>query len=193
MEVMVMFNVSTDLDVANGAHGHIVDIVLDLREELSNIPSNTIELQYPPIYVLVAMIRTKAVALDSLATGVLPITSLAKTFSVVTASGNKITVAREQLPVTPAYAFTNYRSQAQTIEYCIVDLGTPPTGKLTPFNAYVALSRSRGRNSIRLLRDFDERLFTHHPSEYLRLEDERLGILDLRTKETWLSSRNAPI
>jgi len=137
------------------------------------------------------MIRTKAVALQSLATGVLPITPLVKTFSVVTASGNKITVAREQLPVTPAYAFTDYRSQAQTIEHCIVDLGTPPTGKLTPFNAYVALSRSRGRNSIRLLRDFDERLFTHHPSEYLRLEDERLGILDRRTKEMWTSSRNA--
>ena len=26
MEVMVRFNISTDLDVANGAHGHIVDI-----------------------------------------------------------------------------------------------------------------------------------------------------------------------
>jgi len=191
MEVMVTFNVSTDLDVANGARGHIVDIVLDPREELSNIPSNSIELQYSPIYVLVAMIRTKAVALQSLATGVLPITPLVKTFSVVTASGNKITVAREQLPVTPAYAFTDYRSQAQTIEHCIVDLGMPPTGKLTPFNAYVALSRSRGRNSIRLLRDFDERLFTRHPSEYLRLEDERLGILDRRTKEMWTSSRNA--
>ena len=30
MEVMVMFNVSMDLDVANGACGHIVDIVLDV-------------------------------------------------------------------------------------------------------------------------------------------------------------------
>ena len=31
MEVMVTFNVSTDLDMANGAWGHIVDIVLDVR------------------------------------------------------------------------------------------------------------------------------------------------------------------
>ena len=31
MEVMVTFNVSTDFDMANGAWGHIVDIVLDER------------------------------------------------------------------------------------------------------------------------------------------------------------------
>jgi len=56
-------------------------------------------------------------------------------FSVVTANGNKITATR-QLPDTPAYAFTDYRSQAQTIgDHCIVDLATPPIGKLTPFNA----------------------------------------------------------
>ncbi|KIM56878.1 hypothetical protein SCLCIDRAFT_131593, partial [Scleroderma citrinum Foug A] len=40
---------------------------------------------------------------------------------------------------------------------------TTPRGQLTPFNAYVALSRSRSRVGIRLLQDFDERLFTHHP------------------------------
>ena len=33
MEVMVTFNVSTNLDLVNGARGHIVDIVLDEREK----------------------------------------------------------------------------------------------------------------------------------------------------------------
>jgi len=185
MEVMVTFNVSTDLDVANGARGHIVDIVLDAREHISMEPSQTIQLQYPPVYVLVRMARTKADALEGLESGVLPITPLSKTFSMTTARGKKITVTRQQLPVTPAYTFTNYRSQAQTINYCIIDLGTPPTGQLTPFNAYVTLSRSRGRDSIRLLRDFDERLFTHHPSEYLRIEDDRLDELDRSTRAKW--------
>ena len=140
MEVMVTFNVSTDLDVANGARGHIVDIVLDAREHISMEPSQTIQLQYPPVYVLVRMARTKVDALEGLESGVLPITPLSKTFSVTTARGKKITVTRQQLPVTPAYAFTDYCSQAQTINYCIIDLGMPPTGQLTPFNAYVALS-----------------------------------------------------
>ncbi|KAG8214150.1 hypothetical protein J3R82DRAFT_10916 [Butyriboletus roseoflavus] len=47
-------------------------------------------------------------------------------------------------------------------------------GALTPFNISVALSRCRGRDTIRLLRDFDDKLLTSHPSEYLRTEDERL-------------------
>ena len=33
MEVMVMFNISMDLDMENGAWGYIVDIVLDEHEE----------------------------------------------------------------------------------------------------------------------------------------------------------------
>ncbi|KAJ8586619.1 hypothetical protein M405DRAFT_743303, partial [Rhizopogon salebrosus TDB-379] len=44
-----------------------------------------------------------------------------------------------------AYSFTDYRSQCQTISHTIIDIGTPPTGGLTPFNVYVALSRSHER------------------------------------------------
>jgi hypothetical protein len=63
----------------------------------------------------------------------------------------------------------------------IVDLAKPPSGNLTAFNAYVALSRSRGRSTIRLLRPFDEKLFTIHPSEELRKEDQRLAVLEENT------------
>ena len=64
MEVMVMFNISMDLNVANSACGHIVDIVLDPQEDVSNNPLNTIKLQYAPIYVLVKITCTKAIALQ---------------------------------------------------------------------------------------------------------------------------------
>ncbi|KAF8334345.1 uncharacterized protein EI90DRAFT_2915260, partial [Cantharellus anzutake] len=36
-------------------------------------------------------------------------------------------------------------SQGQTIWHVIIDLAPPPTGGLTPFNTYVALSQSSGR------------------------------------------------
>lgn len=95
--------------------------------------------------------------------------------------GRKHTITRRQLAITPGYAFTDYKSQGQTIEYVFVDLAKPPSGsQLTPFNAYVALSRSRGRT---ILRDFDDKLFTVHPSEDLRLEDERLLELARMTTE----------
>ncbi|KIM63767.1 hypothetical protein SCLCIDRAFT_1213927 [Scleroderma citrinum Foug A] len=64
-------------------------------------------------YVLVRMIRTKAEALNGLESGVLPIIPL-----------------RQQLPITPAYAFTDYCAQAQRIDHCIVELATLPSGQL---------------------------------------------------------------
>ncbi|KAJ7024605.1 hypothetical protein C8F04DRAFT_888544, partial [Mycena alexandri] len=36
-------------------------------------------------------------------------------------------------------------SQGQTLPYVIVDIGTPPTGGLSLFNLYVALSRKDDR------------------------------------------------
>jgi len=79
--------------------------------------------------------------------------------------------------MTSAYSFTDCRSQGQTINPALIDIGPPPSGGLTPFNAYVALSRGQSRDSIRLLRDFDDKIFTEHPSEFLRLEDERLDFV----------------
>ncbi|KZT06428.1 uncharacterized protein LAESUDRAFT_653477 [Laetiporus sulphureus 93-53] len=36
--------------------------------------------------------------------------------------------------MTAAYAFTDYRSQGQTITYVIVDITTPPGGRMSLFN-----------------------------------------------------------
>ncbi len=62
-----------------------------------------------------------------------------------------------------------------------MDLGKPPSSALTGFNAYVALSRSRGRDTIHLLRNFDEKTFTIHPNEQLQREDTRLAELEEKT------------
>ena len=86
--------------------------------------------------------------------------------------------------MTAGYAFTDYKSQGQTIEYVIINIGKLPTGSLSPFSVYVALSRSRGRDTIRLLRDFD--LFQHHPSEALRTEMKMLEELDETTEKDWV-------
>ena len=71
----------------------------------------------------------------------------------------------------------------------IIDIGKPPTGALSSFSVYVALSRSRGRDTIRLLRDFDPNLIQHHPSEALRLEMKRLEQLNEATKKVRLKDR----
>jgi hypothetical protein len=49
-------------------------------------------------------------------------------------------IQRMQYPITGAYAFTDYRSQGQTISYSLMDIGPPPHGTLSLFNLFVALS-----------------------------------------------------
>lgn len=184
MKVMVTFNVETDLDIANGARGEIIKIILDRRETSISTAQSIVNLEYPPAFVLIKLLNTKMSQLAGLEKNIIPLIPLERTFTIV--EGNKTkTVTRVQLPMTGAYAFTDYRSQGQTINHVIVDIATPPTGTLTPFNIYVALSRCRGRDNIRLLREFDEKFLTTHPSEHLRIEDRRHAELEAESEEWW--------
>jgi ATP-dependent exoDNAse (exonuclease V) alpha subunit len=123
------------------------------------------------------------VTFEGLPEGIIPISPSLVAFNVE-GEGGKVKLERRQLALVPGYAFTDYKAQGQTMECVIVDIANPPSGKLSPFNVYVALSRSRGRKTIRILRRFDPALFMHHPSEDLRIEMEKLRHLDRTTKAT---------
>lgn len=186
MKVMVTFNVGTKVDLANGTRGTVVDIVLDERSVTNAGQGAIVDVAKPPLYVLVKLdnVGDDLVALPGLERGVLPVVPMSRTIPIQV-RGQKRIVSRRQLPMTPGYAFTDCRSQGQTIPYCIVDIAKPPSGNHTPFAVYVALSRSHGRDHIRLLRDFPDAIVTTHPSEHLRSEDERLKVLDEETKKWW--------
>lgn len=187
MKVLVTTNLETDLDVTNGARAVIEDIILHADEPPIGEGSE-VTLKHMPAYLLVRMDRTRASRLPGLEPGVIPVEPLAVTMSIhVQRAGQTIarTVRRRQFPITPAYAFTDYRAQGQTIPRVLVDIATPPRGTMSLPNLYVALSRSAGRDTIRILRDFDDRWFLQgHDPELLR-EDERLEELDVVTKEWW--------
>lgn len=184
MPCMVTMNVKTEHDLANGTRGEIFDIILDPREREVSPGANIVHLNFPPRYILFKPDETKAKSLDGLPDGVFPIEPATCRY-MLEVDGQRITVERKQQPITGGYAFTDYRSQGQTLGAVIIDLAKPPSGNLTPFGAYVALSRSHGRQTIRLLRDFEDRLFTTHPSEALRKENQRLEHLDEQTKTWW--------
>ena len=62
------------------------------------------------ISVFMPMNRTKASALNELESGVLPVAPLTRAFAVASANENRISISRQQLPITPAsYTFTDYR------------------------------------------------------------------------------------
>ena len=183
MKVMVTNNIATDLDITNGARGTIVDIFLN-PEELPLEDGAIISLKHLPQCVLLKLNRTRAARLKGLDDGVIPIFP-AKCSMQITLGKKTKTVTRLQYPITAAYCFTDYRSQGQTIPRVIIDIASPPSGKLSLFNLYVALSRSSGRETIRLLREFDDEIFLQAHEPELALEDERLDKLDNATKMWW--------
>nr|GAT43543.1 ATP-dependent DNA helicase [Mycena chlorophos] len=178
MRAMILMNISTNAELANGSRGVVHDVVLNWQEKLplqANPVTGEIMLEYPPAVVLFKLDSGTLPAFEGLDAGILPITPSRMKFSAARMDKSRFTVAQTQVAMTPGYAFTDYKSQGQTLEHVIVDLGAMPSGALTPFNAYVALSRSHGCDNIRILRGFDKRLFTVHPSVFLRREDQRLA------------------
>ena len=88
--------------------------------------------------IMAAVHCTRAARLDTLDDGVIPVFP-AKSSMQISLQRKPKTVTRGQYPITAAYCFTDYRPQGQTIPRVIVDIASPPTGKLSLFNLYVAL------------------------------------------------------
>lgn len=189
MKAMVTTNLATEADLANGSRGEIVDIKLDPRENVDKeqaAATGIVKLRYPPATIIFKPIHATFPQFEGLKKGEIPLFPSEYGFNIGTITNPKIPVHRRQYVLTPAYAFTINKAQGQTIGYVIVDIGKIPRPfSLDPFAVYVALSRSTGRDSIRLLRDFEDHLLTKHPSEDLRTEDARLELLTKDTTEKY--------
>ena len=183
MKAMVMMNISTETDLANSLRGVVEDLILDPREKIDVNHGTTIQLQYPPAAILFKPLFSRKHKFPGLPEGTVWIFPTKKKFKLGGRSG--VHIKREQFALTPAYAFTNFKSKGQTIESVIVDLAKPPSRALTGFHAYISLSRSHGWGTIWLLQDFDERHFMKHPNKYLWKEDARLEQLENETKKQY--------
>ena len=183
MKVMVTNNLQTDLDITNGARGIITNIILNHNEPPLE-GGSTVRLKFLPECVLVKLSCTRAATLPHLEGGVIPIQRVSSSMQI-RMDGKARTVTRTQFPITRADSFTDYRTQGQTIPYVVIDIAPPPTSGLSLFNLYVSLSRSSGRETIRLLRDFDDAMFLQVHEPELIDEDERLEEMDTTTKEWW--------
>ena len=83
MKAMVLLNLATEADIANGTQGEIQDIILDEREEMLVVDEDgAIKLKYPPALILFKPDKGTKLIFQGLPQEVIPLTpSLAK-FSV---------------------------------------------------------------------------------------------------------------
>jgi len=84
---------------------------------------------------------------------------------------------RNQLPITPAFAFTAHKSQGNTLKSAILDLESC----LTTEAVYVMLSRVKKSENIRILRPFRKGKINTRISQDLRMEFRRLEFLHTET------------
>ena len=185
---MVTINISMEADLVNRTWGVINDIILDHREHLEKkeIESGNITLVYPSAMIMFQLVESTFPRFEGFEDGEIPLFTLEYMFRITTSTGLKKIISHWQYNLTAGYALTLYKGQRQTIPYVIVDLHKPPPPvTLTMVTAYIALSRGWGCDTIQLLGDFNDTLFTTHPSEDLRQEDVQLAELTRITKEIW--------
>ena len=188
MKAMVTVNIATEANLANGTRGIITDIILDPREilERSEAEDGVVTLVHPLVMIVFKPLVSLFPKFGGLAEGEIPLFPAEYMFKINTSAIQKVLVNRRQYNLTGGYAFTLYKTQGQTLESVVVDIRRPPPPvNLDSFGAYVAASRSKGRETIRFLGDFNDALFTSHSPDDLRQEDDRLAMKTKETKEAW--------
>jgi len=166
MRVMVTENVATSSRVANGAEGILKDIKYELDDDGNR-------------YAVCAYVHIPGCKLQApgLPQEIVPIVPSLTTFTYK-AGDLKYSVSRTQLPLLPAYAYTDYKAQGRSLAKVLVDLSTCRSLQ----SVYVMLSRASSLQDIAIIRWFPPTKVNQRLQEEFRVEFERLRKLDEATK-----------
>lgn len=167
MQVMLVENQCTPIGLVNGAVGivHSIDFTLDvLNRKVAKC-------------AYVAFRNVEAPSIPNVPPGTFPITPKSKAFRYhKDQHSDVIPFSRKQLPLVPAYAMTDYKSQGQTIKKAIVDLATSQSLS----GVYVMLSRVSSIRDIIVLRPFgmDRIMHSCNSKGEVYVDDKGHGLLD---------------
>lgn len=167
MKVMITENVSLPLGIVNGTEG----VISNIEYEEDGGRRHAVL-----IYV---HIKGSGIEIPGLPYETVPIFPVAKRleYQRLVELGLKVkTFMRIQLPIVPAYAYTDFKSQGRSLERVRVDLNSAK-GQ----GVYVMLSRVKTLSGLLILRDFSPYKIFHPLSEELRIELKRIDDLDAAT------------
>lgn len=166
MRVMVTENVATSSGVANGAEGVLKEIKFESDEDGNRYAACA--------YVHIPGCKLQAPGLPP---EIVPIMPSLTTFTYK-AGDLKFAVSRTQLPLLPAYAYTDYKAQGRSLAKVLVDLSACRSLQ----SVYVMLSRAGSLKDIGVVRWFPPKKINQRLQEEFRVEFERLRKLDEATK-----------
>ncbi|KZV62854.1 hypothetical protein PENSPDRAFT_590744 [Peniophora sp. CONT] len=142
MKVMVTENTDMVHSTVNGREG----VLLAVTHQ---------EDEHGDLYAVCAYVHIEGcgMKLEGLPADVVPIYPVRHTFQYKVGRGKDarhVSVSREQLPILPAYAYTDYKSQGRSLDRVIVDIA----GCKDLQSVYVMLSRVKRLDGLALLRRF---------------------------------------
>ncbi len=178
MKVMVQENIAFSCNVVNGAIGTVRDIKYIERNGVRH--ASVVYVHIPG--------AGKYLHTEDDVVPIFPVTSTFRwTFArkTQTTPAQFITVRRTQLPLLPAYVYTDYKGQGRSLDVAIVD----PDSALTLQGVYVMLSRVRTMNGLAILRPFRRSKIEARLSQQLRDEFNRLEEQDKKTRLAYETDR----
>lgn len=170
MKVSLTYNICTNDGLTNGSQGILRQIVCDSDSNSGHLPK----------YVVVELTDGSPGAYEGLPPNHVPVypIKLTCTRQIWSNSAKKEQkFQRTQLPLTPAFAFTDYKCQGQTLGKAVVDLAAEGTSA----GVYVMLSRVQRLEDLLILRPFKESLLDLRVPPALQVEFKRFDECAKRT------------
>lgn len=177
MPVIVTENLSLAHGIINGSRGNVVRIEYDLLHG-----SRTAKC----VFVHITGSNVNVVKNDP---DLVPILPTANTFKYVSDDGTSYSIRREQVPLMPAFAFTDYKVQGQSFESVVIDLA----GARSLQSVYVMLSRATSLRGVAVLRWFPANKIYQRISEDIRHEFQRLAKIASRTMDHFRLMHNTTV
>jgi hypothetical protein len=172
MKVMLTENITIGNFLVNGAEGTVHSVLYHIAS-LDRCFAKVCYIHVPNC----------GIQLAGFPADVAPIIPTSKTFRY----RGRFSISRLQLPLLPAYSYTDYKSQGRSLSFAFVDLASAKSLQ----GAYVMLSRVKELSGLAILRDFKDKLIEQDLSSDLHKELSRLDELDAATKELCLATDGA--
>jgi hypothetical protein len=189
MTVVLTVNICINDGLANGTQGILRQIVYEKDNIITRYSreEKSIILKKVPKYVVIELVDRTVGGYSGLPPNHVPIWPVKQTCvrSIRSRDGSKIQrrFQRYQLPLTPAFAFTDFKCQGRTLNKAVVDLA----GGGTSTGMYVMLSRVQRLTDLLILRPFRESVLNMKIPLSLAAEFDRLDkcAQDTKKLERW--------
>ncbi|EIN06868.1 hypothetical protein PUNSTDRAFT_72032 [Punctularia strigosozonata HHB-11173 SS5] len=156
IKVMVTENIAICKKIVNGSEGTLHSLHYTTDEDGNQ-------------YAAVAYIHVPlcGMRITDLPDDVVPIFPVRSSFQYKSPNnGPRFTISRTQLPLVPAYSYTDYKSQGRSLSHAIVDLASAKSLQ----GVYVMLSRVRNLKGLAVLRWVPPQHINQRLSEEIRDE-----------------------